>query len=110
MRGAIHTLTIEHTGVTAPDSEGRHAATITDTITVKGRVIVERAKEAAPGHVGRFAEDIDAFAALPVGTAVAAKDRVVVANVDPTLDGEYEVQNVVYLPTNLEVYLRRRGV
>ncbi len=107
MRGAIHTLVINRQGVQATDAEGRHGASTSQTVTVKGRIMIKTGRERM--LIGRFAEDIDAVAVLPTGTLIAAKDQVVVDDVDPALDATYEVMHIVYTPFLLEAYLRIRG-
>lgn len=106
MRGAIHALVIAHRGVGTPDAEGRGGAVTTDTITVMGRMMLKTGKEVPPAGVGRFGESLDAIAAVPAGTPVAAKDQVIVQGVDPTIDGTYEVTFVGYSPILYELNLR----
>ena len=107
MRGAIHSVIIRYTGITTPNAEGQASAVVTSSVTVTGRVMIRSGKES--DAVGKFAEDINAVIALPVGTPVSAKDQILVSGIDPTLDNLYEVQYVFYGPTNLEAFVRIRA-
>ena len=107
MRGAIHQVTILTRGVGVPDAWGRAGAVTTSETTVMGRAILTKGVEQEAD--GKFAEDIYAVATVPPGTQVAAKDQVVLNGVDPTLDGTYEIQYVLYAPMIYECYMRRMG-
>lgn len=107
MRGAIHNLTINHRAQGPPDDEGRLGTVVVSSTKVMGRMVIWTGKETALS--GRYAEDLNAIAALPSGTAIESQDQIVAAGIDPTIDGTYEVMYVVYMPSNLEAYLRLRG-
>ena|ERR1035437_8083296 len=107
MRGAIHAVTIQHWGTSAPDAEGRGGSALLSSTSVKGRVVFLSAVETKV--TGRYAENVNAVFICPLGTPCHVSDTILVAGIDAALDNTYDVQDVLFTETHLEIRMRVRG-
>jgi hypothetical protein len=106
MQGAIHEVTIRKRtpGGATTDSEGRNIESVIEYQQI-GRMCILSAQEAA--DVGRFGENIVAVFLAPQAATITDEDQLIAVDIDPNLDGVYEISAVRFTPAHLRVLLRR---
>ena len=74
------------------------------------RLIKNKMYDRNPEIGGQYGERIVSIARLPVSAAVSQGDKLVIEGKNPTVDGIYEVDAVLYTRTHLRVQTRRISV
>lgn len=112
LRGAIHQFQVIPQAAQGSDSEGRSGTSQGTPITVQGRIVMKPMggkEQMQTGAIGRFAADQQMVAICPLGTEVSPSDLIVVAGIDPSLNGTWKVSFVTYAQVHLEVNCRLWG-
>lgn len=105
--GGTGTVTLVRTTSGTPDSEGRVPKVLSNNDVPSCRLAIlssrEQIRESRPGM------DIDACLLVPLGLAVDDGDKIVAADIDPYLNGDWQVQTIRHAVVHLRVLLKRRG-
>lgn len=114
MRGFKDTIIVRRLTVDSEDdfviqSDGAWTMGIQD-VTVRGSFHHELMYDRNPDLGGQYGERIIAIARLPLNTAVAQQDQIVIENNNAALNGIYEVDAVMHTLTHLRVSVRRISV
>ena len=106
MRGARHSLTVRQRSATT-DTEGRVSYSNSDS-AVKGSVTMRAVDTLTPDDRGQFAQRETCVALVPLGTTITDNDQIVVAGIDSTINGTYDIDSIQY--TRIHLRLALRGV
>jgi hypothetical protein len=110
MRGQIDNIIVRKVSAgEIVDDHGGWVPTIIDTL-VKGSFHHTLMYDRNPEIGGQYGERIVSIARLPVDTDVSQGDKLVIEGKNPTVDGIYEVDAVLYTRPHLRVQTRRISV
>jgi hypothetical protein len=101
MRGGSHTLTVR-TRTPTVDAEGQISYADSDA-TVKGRVMITNVGIGDDG--GKNTNQPEAVAWVPTGTTVTDAAQIVVAGLDPFLNGTYNIDTIQHTSSHLRLLL-----
>lgn len=104
MRGARHSLTVRQRSATT-DTEGRVSYSNSDA-SVRGSVTMSSVDVLESAERGQFGQQTRCIALVPLGTTITDNDQIVVAGIDSTINGTYDIESIQYTRLHLRIALR----
>lgn len=110
MRGAPTPIVIRNMSAgyvnSSAEDEGIWTNAGTDT-TVYGSVHQKASEEVNESTVGQISEERNIICRIPLNASVTYGDQIVISNINPVINGVYEIDSLMYTRTHVRAECRR---
>jgi hypothetical protein len=110
MRGAATAIVIRNMSAEFADSaaedEGIWTNGGSDT-TIYGSVHQKMSEEVNESTVGQLSEQRNIICRIPLSASVTYGDQIVIADINPVINGTYEIDSLMYTKTHVRAECRR---
>jgi hypothetical protein len=110
MRGAATAIVIRNMSAEFADSSAEDEGIWTNggnDTTVYGSVHQQSSEDVNEGTVGQMSEERHIICRIPLDASVTYGDQIVISNINPVINGTYEIDSLMYTKTHVRAECRR---